>query len=264
MFPNRIKQICDDGGTVLNGWLHIPSTWSAELLARQDWDSLVIDMQHGMMGTDSAIQMVQAITLGDCLPMVRVPWHDPGLMMRMLDVGAIGIICPMVNTAEQCAAFVGACRYPPLGYRSIGPTRARVAISDDYVTKANENILTFAMIETAQAMRNLEAICATPGLDAVYVGPGDLSMTMFGGGGIDIEDPPFLAALERILQVASANSLIAGIHTASAAYAQKMMTMGYQFITLLSDGNLLAAASHAILAETRSGAPSPSESGQIY
>ena len=264
MFPNRIKKICNAGGIVLNGWLHIPSTWSAELLARQDWDSLVIDMQHGMMGIDSAIQMIQAISLGDCPPMVRVPWHDPGLMMRMLDVGATGIVCPMVNTAEQCAAFVGACRYPPLGYRSLGPTRARVAISANYANEANDNILTFAMIETAQAMRNLEAICATPGLDALYVGPGDLRLTMFGEGGIDVEEPPFLEALERIVQVANANSLIAGIHTASAAYAQRMMAMGYQFITLLSDGNLLAAASSAILVEARSGAPSQSESGQIY
>ncbi len=264
LFPNRIKQICADGGTVLNGWLHIPSTWSAELLARQDWDSLVIDMQHGMMGIDSAIQMVQAITLGDCLPMVRVPWHDPGIMMRMLDVGAVGVVCPMVNTAEQCAAFVGACRYPPLGYRSHGPTRARLAIGANYLAEANDNILTFAMIETSQAMRNLEAICETPGLDAVYVGPGDLRLTMFGKGGIDVEDAPFLAALERIAAVARANGLIAGIHTASAAYAQRMMEMGYQFITLLSDGNLLAAAARAILAETRGRAPSDQEGGQIY
>lgn len=266
MFPNRIKQIHAAGDTVINGWLHIPSTWSAELLARQDWDSLVIDLQHGMMGLDSAIQMVQAISLGDCLPMVRAPWHDPGLMMRMLDAGAVGVVCPMVNTAEQCAAFVGACRYPPLGYRSHGPTRARVALGAKYSDEANDNILTFAMIETAQAMRNLEAICETPGLDAVYVGPGDLNLTLFGRAGIDIEEPEFLAALERIARVAEANSLIAGIHTGSVAYARRMVDMGYRFITLLSDGNLLAAASRALLAEMRGDAPTerPAGGGQIY
>jgi len=264
VFPNRIKQIAQEGGTVLNGWLHIPSTWSAEILARQDWDSLVIDMQHGMMGLDSAIPMIQAIQLGGNLPMVRVPWHDPGLMMRLLDVGALGIICPMVNTADQCAAFVGACRYPPLGYRSLGPTRARVAISENYLHEANEQILTFAMIETAQAMRNLEAICATPGLDAIYVGPGDLRLTLFGKGGIDVEEEAFLEVLERIVRVAKQHQLIAGIHTGSAAYAQKMMAMGFQFITLLSDGNLLASASSAILAETRSGKSGPAGKGQIY
>ena len=264
MFPNRIKQICNEGGYILNGWLQIPSTWSAEILSRQDWDSLVIDMQHGMMGLDSAIQMIQAINLGDSLPMVRVPWHDPGITMRLLDVGAMGIVCPMVNTADQCAAFVGACRYPPLGYRSLGPTRARVAISENYGAEANDNILTFAMIETAQAMRNLEAICETPGLDAVYVGPGDLNLTMFGKGGIDVEAPPFLEILERIVSVTKKNHLIAGIHTGSSAYALQMIEMGFQFVTLLSDGNLLAAASRAILAETRSGTPSTTGSGQIY
>ena len=264
MFPNRIKQICNEGGYILNGWLHIPSTWSAEILSRQDWDSLVIDMQHGMMGLDSAIQMIQAINLGESLPMARVPWHDPGIMMRLLDVGAMGIICPMVNTADQCAAFVGACRYPPLGYRSLGPTRARVAISDHYGAEANDNILTFAMIETAQAMRNLEAICETPGLDAVYVGPGDLNLTLFGKGGIDVQEPQFLETLSRIVSVAKANQLIAGIHTGSSAYALQMIELGFQFVTLLSDGNLLADASQAILAETRSGRPSAAGKGQIY
>ena len=95
----------------INGWLHIPSTWSAEVMARQGWDSLTIDMQHGLMGMETAIQMLQAVSTTDVVPMARVNWNSPGDIMKLLDAGAYGIVCPMIETREECEAFVGACRF---------------------------------------------------------------------------------------------------------------------------------------------------------
>ncbi|RMF77330.1 MAG: 2,4-dihydroxyhept-2-ene-1,7-dioic acid aldolase, partial [Chloroflexi bacterium] len=140
MRENTVKTLWQNGEAAINGWLHIPSTWSAEVMAHQGWDSLTIDMQHGMTGYQTALYMLQALSTTDVVPLVRVTWNEPGLIGRMLDAGAYGVICPMVNTREQCEAFVGACRYHPMGYRSLGPTRAKLYAGDDYAAHANETI----------------------------------------------------------------------------------------------------------------------------
>src|SRR5690606_12194598 len=137
MRENRIRTIWAEGGAVINAWLGIPSAWSAELMAHQGWDSLTIDMQHGVADLSDMLAMMQAISTTNAIPLVRVPWNEPGAIMRALDLGAYGIICPMINTREQCEAFVGACRYHPDGYRSMGPIRARIYGGDDYAKEAN-------------------------------------------------------------------------------------------------------------------------------
>ena len=134
--------------TVVNGWLHIPNSFSTEVMAHAGWDSLTIDMQHGPPEYHAALPMLQAISTTETVPLARVPWNEPGLIMRMLDAGCYGVICPMINTREQAEAFVGACRYPPEGYRSFGPYRARLYAGADYPQYANEEIVTMAMIET--------------------------------------------------------------------------------------------------------------------
>jgi 4-hydroxy-2-oxoheptanedioate aldolase len=242
---NNLKAIWQNGGAAINGWLHIPSTWSAELMAHQGWDSLTIDMQHGLMGLETAIQMLQAISTTDTVPMARVPWNEPGVIGRILDAGAYGVICPMVNTREDCEAFVSACRYHPDGFRSLGPTRANLYAGDDYAANANRTVLTFAMIETQTALDNVEAIASVPELDGFYIGPGDLSLSLFGKGKMDNEDPAFLAAVDKIMSAARRHHIVTGIHTASVEYARKMVQRGMQLVTIMSDTALLRSAAKA-------------------
>lgn len=251
MRENKLRTIWQAGGAVLNGWLHIPSSWSAEVMAHQGWDSLTIDTQHGMLDFQVVVTMLQAISTTSTVPMVRVSWNEPGVIMKMLDAGAYGIICPMINTRAEAEAFVGACRYYPQGYRSLGPTRASVYAGPDYAKYANETIVTMAMIETAEAVKNVEEIVSVPGLDAIYVGPGDLSLTLTGKGGTDLTYPRFMEALETILAATEKHGVVAGIHTNSSDYALKMIEKGFQFVTVMTDTRLLTLASSQIVSAVK-------------
>jgi 4-hydroxy-2-oxoheptanedioate aldolase len=232
---------------VLNGWLTIPSSWSAEVMAHQGWDSLLLDMQHGLMDYQTALTMLQAISTTDVTPLVRVPWNEPGIIGRMLDAGAQGVVCPMVNTRAEAEAFVGACRYAPLGYRSMGPTRAIVYAGGDYTTQANTSVLALAMIETREALDNVEAIASVPGLDGLYIGPNDLGQSLIGKGQSDTDDPVMLAAFDRIKAAATQNSIVSGIHTNSPEYAVRCVEQGFRFVTIMTDTRLLTlAASGAV------------------
>jgi len=235
MRENTVRTKLANGETIANGWLAIPSGVAAEGMAHAGFDSLTIDMQHGPVHYDAALPMLQAISTTNTIPLARVPWNEPGIIMKMLDAGAYGIICPMINSREECEAFVGACRYPPLGYRSYGPTRVSMYAGADYAQNANETVLTFAMIETASAMENLEDILSVEGLDAIYVGPADLSQSLGGKPGADFEDGVVPEALDTIIEAAKRHGVYAGIHNASAAYARRMFDKGFQFATVQSD-----------------------------
>lgn len=251
MKKNPLKQIWEDGGYVINGWLHIPNTWSAEVMANAGWDSILVDMQHGMHSMESAIQLLQAISTTDTIPLARVNWHSAGETMRLLDAGAYGIICPMVNTRAECEAFVGACRYPPQGYRSLGPTRARVVMGADYAQHANDEILTIAMIETAEALANVDEIASVEGLDMIFVGTGDLRLSLTGGVGFDSDDAQVDKALDTILEACQRNNLIAGLFTASPDYASRMIARGFRFITVKTDSMILSEYAKKIVDDTR-------------
>jgi 4-hydroxy-2-oxoheptanedioate aldolase len=253
MRPNPLKRAFAEGKGLINGWLHIPSSVATEAMAHQGFDSLTIDMQHGLAMVESAIPMLQAMATTDVTPMARVPWNEPGIIMKMLDLGCYGIICPMVNSRAECEAFVGACRYPPLGYRSFGPTRVKMVAGADYAAHANDEILTLAMIETAEAMENLEDIASTPGLDGLYVGPADLSQSLGGKPGADFEDGPIPEALDTILKVAKANNLVAGLHNGSAAYARKMLDKGFQLVTVQSDLAFMSQAAAKVVQDIQGG-----------
>ena len=241
MRENTVRTKFEKGEAVVNGWLAIPSGVSAEGMAHSGFDSLTIDMQHGPIHYDSALPMLQAISTTNVMPLARVPWNEPGIIMKMLDAGAYGIICPMINTAAECEAFVGACRYPPKGYRSYGPTRVSMYAGEGYAENANGTILTFAMIETAQALDNLEAILSVEELDAIYVGPADLSQSLGGKPGSDWTDGAAAEAIEHIVKVAKNKGIYAGIHCTQPSHALKMVDIGYQFVTLFSDLGLLRA-----------------------
>ena len=251
MMENRIKTLWRSGETVVNGWLHIPNSFSAEVMAHAGWDSITIDMQHGPPEYYAALPMLQAISTTDTVPLARVPWNEPGLIMRMLDAGCYGVICPMINTREQAEAFVGACCYPPDGYRSFGPYRARMYAGADYPQHANEEIVTMAMIETQEALGNLKGIMTVPGLDAVFVGPSDLGQNLTGDARLDSEEPKLMAAIDRILEAADEHGLASGIFTGSPEYASWMVEKGFRFVTVLSDARLMAAEAERVISVVR-------------
>lgn len=239
---------------VVNGWLTIPSSFSAEVMAHAGFDSLTIDMQHGMMDYQVALTMLQALSTTAVTPLVRVPWNEPGIIMKLLDAGSYGIICPMVSSREECERFVGACRYPPAGYRSYGPTRANLYAGADYAQHANEAVLTLAMIETRGALDNLEAIVSVPGLDGIYIGPADLSQALGGPPGADWREGPVPETIARILAVAKRHGRIAGIHNASPEYAKAMLARGFDFVTIASDTQYLSTYAKQVVQAVKGGA----------
>ena len=178
MRKNKVKQMMAEGKPVINGWCAIPSTASCEAMAHQGWDSLTVDMQHGLIDYSSALPMMQTISTTDVTPLARVNWNEPGQIMKILDAGCYGVICPMVSNKIEAEKFVQACMYPPKGQRSFGPIRGLIYGGGDYGDHANEEILKLAMIETKEALDKLDDIMSTPGVDGIYIGPADLSLSL--------------------------------------------------------------------------------------
>ena len=251
MRENRLRTIWSEGGTVVNGWLHVPSSFSAEVMAHAGLDSLTIDMQHGPVDYGSLVPMLQAISTTDTVPVVRVPWNDPGIIMQVLDAGCYAVICPMVDTREQAQAFVGACRYPPAGYRSYGPYRAALYGGEDYTEYADETVVTIAMIETREALENLDGILDVEGLDAVFVGPSDLGQSLGYGPGPDREEPEVVGAIDRVLDAARGHGLAAGIFAGSTEYALRMVEKGFNFVNVSTEVRLMAGAAAEIVANLK-------------
>jgi 4-hydroxy-2-oxoheptanedioate aldolase len=237
---NKLKSIWARGEAVVNGWLSIPSAFSAEVMANQGFDSLTVDMQHGVIDYQVAVTMLQGISTTGAMPLARVPWNDPARLMKILDAGAYGVICPMVNTRAEAEALVRACKYPPRGYRSWGPVRASIYAGADYGDHANDDIVVMPMIETAEAMKNLDDILSVPGVDGVYVGPSDLSLALGLKPRLDQTDAPVVEAQQKIAEACKRHGVIAGIHNSTASYALKMIAQGYQFVTLASDSRHMA------------------------
>jgi 4-hydroxy-2-oxoheptanedioate aldolase len=246
----RVRTLLVEGKTVLNGWSVIPGAFLSEIMGSLGWDALTIDAQHGVIGYPDMVAMLQAVSRFDLTLMVRLAGNDPVRIGQALDAGAMGVICPLVNSAEEATRFVSACRYPPLGCRSSGATRAMIYAGFDYGAHADKEILKFAMIETREALDRAEEIAAVEGLDGLYVGPSDLSLALGGTQGFDKAEPAMIAAYERIVAACKRHGLTAGIHTASPAFASRMAKMGFRFITLVGDMNFLLAG-RAVVNEAR-------------
>jgi 4-hydroxy-2-oxoheptanedioate aldolase len=245
---NKLKEIFKQGGSAINGWLQIPNSFTAELMANQNWDSLTLDMQHGVIDYSHAISMLQAISTTNVVPLARVNWNEPGQIMKILDAGAYGIICPMVSNRKEAENFVQACMYPPIGYRSYGPIRGLVYGGPDYADEANSEILKFAMIETKESLDNLDEIMQTPGLDGIYIGPADLSLAIGEKPSFDKpEGDPVYEVIMKILEHAKKNKIIAGIQNAQPEYADKMIKKGFQLVTIGTDQRFMVAAAKASL-----------------
>ena len=239
---NKLREIWSAGNKTINGWLGIPNTMSAEVVANAGFESVTIDMQHGCVPFNMVVPMFQAICTTTAVPMIRVPWNEPGIIMRVLDAGAYGVICPMINSVAEAQALVNACRYPPLGARSNGPFRASIYAGADYVKQANDEVLVFAMIETEQAIANLPEILKVEGLNGVYVGPSDLGLSMGEEATLAPTSTKVIDGIKRIAALTNEAGLIPGIHCDSAETIALRYEQGYRYATLLNDTRLLATA----------------------
>ena len=255
MRPNKLRELWAAGRPAINGWLAIPNGFSAETMAHQGWDTLTVDIQHGVIDYQKAVEMLTAISTTDTVPVTRVPWLEPGILMKVLDAGAYGVICPMINSREDAEKLVAWTHYPPEGTRSFGPIRGLLYGGPDYPEHANDTIVVFAMIETREGLDNLEEILSVPGLDAVYIGPSDLSLALGCRPAFDDVEPPVAEAIEMIAAKAKEYGKVAGCHNGTPQYALRRIEMGFQFVTIASDARLIAAASKEALAQVRDALP---------
>lgn len=254
MKTNAVKALWSKGQPVINGWLSIGNSFSTEIMAAQGFDSLTVDLQHGVIDYASAVHMFQAMGASGVMPMARISHLSPSEVTRVLDAGALGVICPMINTRADAEALIAYSRYAPNGIRSFGPTRAAISAGPGYDGHAEDELVCLAMIETAEALSNLEAICATKGLDGVYIGPSDLTLALTGRRyrtGFDREEPEMIEAIQTILKVAHRHGIKAGLHTGSAEYATRAIRWGFDFITAGTDVRLLSQAASQTVAAIR-------------
>lgn len=243
----RVRELWQKQQCAFNGWLAIPNSLSAEAMAMSGWDALTIDMQHGLIDNAALVTMLQALAASPCTPMVRVPWLDPGPIMRALDAGALGIICPMINSVDEAARLVEYTSYAPMGGRSFGPIRAGLVDGPHYQASANQRVIRFAMIETRKALDQLDAILQVEGLDAIYVGPSDLSLSLGCKPTLDDVEPTVQQAIEHILERAHAHGLKAGIHSQTVNFAKARKALGYDLVTTASDLRLILAGAQDLM-----------------
>jgi 4-hydroxy-2-oxoheptanedioate aldolase len=248
------------GDETLGFWLSIPSFVSAEISARQPVDYVCVDTQHGVIDYLTSVSMIQAIELGGGTPIVRVPWNEPGVIGKTLDAGAHGVIVPMVNTREQAEAVVGSARYVPDGSRSWGPVMAGLRHPDNRAW-ADETIAVIPMIETVEAISNLDAILSVPGIDAIYVGPADLSISLGLEPSGNADESALDAALATIVAACGRHGVTPGIHS-TGALTQRRREQGFRMITVASDALALRAGYASELAATLGGASHAS--GDLY
>ncbi|MCP9766618.1 2,4-dihydroxyhept-2-ene-1,7-dioic acid aldolase [Lacihabitans sp. LS3-19] len=246
---NKIKEKWAKGEAVSNAWISIPNAWTAEIMASVGYDVMTIDAQHGLAADlANILPMLQAIEGSGTVPFVRLPDNNPAFIMRMLDAGVVGLICPMLEGVEDTAAFIKAAKYYPKGNRSLGPTRSNVVYGENYAKEANDFTITLAMIETPEALKNIRNIAKIPDLDGFYVGPWDLSMSLGYEKLADFQDPSFLKILKEILDVANEHNLVTGIHAATPENARFFADMGYKFVTMINDSSALKTIAKSTLA----------------
>jgi 4-hydroxy-2-oxoheptanedioate aldolase len=262
MRANRLTEVLRSSSVAVSAWLSTDSPYLAEVFSHCGFDAVTVDLQHGMFGIDRAIALLQAVSTGRAVPMARCPSHDPATIGKLLDAGAYGIICPSIDNAAEAAAFVRACRYPPLGERSFGPSRGLLYGGPDYAAHADTTVLTWAMIESRVALENVEDILATPGLDGVYVGPNDLALSLGETPAAATLPAPVRAALAVVADAARRHGRWAGAFCSDGVVAREMVELGYHFVTPGNDVGILRAAATARIAQVRAlEATAPEETG---
>lgn len=260
MRPNPLKIAFDSGEPALGAWISLPTSISAEIAGSAGYEYVCLDLQHGLIDYATSVPMLQALSIGSTTPVVRVPENHASHIGKALDAGAMGIIIPMVNTVEQAEAAVASCRYAPTGTRSYGPTRVVGVEGPDYWDNANTDISCIPMIETVEALANLDAILSVEGVDAIYVGPADLAISQ--GFGPGTNEPEFVEALDQIVAACNRHGVVPGIH-ATPTMARDRLDRGFRMVTITADVVSLRAKLKDDLAyvqEGRTGGPE----GSIY
>jgi 4-hydroxy-2-oxoheptanedioate aldolase len=259
---NGLKTTWADGGVALGLWLSSASTAAAEQLGALSYDYINIDLQHGLVDYSEAVELLRAMQSSSATLTCRVPWNEPGIIGKMLDAGAQGVIIPMVNTVAQAEAAVSACRYAPQGSRSFGPVRAARSLGRNYAAEANDKIACIPMIETVEALANLDDILDVPGIDAVYIGPADLSISLGLPPGSDQADASFQDALARVVDACNERGITPGIHS-TPELAPIRVEQGFRMVTVTSDLASLAQGAKSALDSVR-GAGSGGAKGGMY
>jgi 4-hydroxy-2-oxoheptanedioate aldolase len=238
----QLRKGLDAGKKFVNAFCSAPSAIMAEFIARQGLDSITIDLQHGLIDYQTALTMLQA-TAGAGVPAIcRVPWNDPIPVMKALDAGFEAIICPMINNREEAEKFASYARYAPRGVRSFGPTRSLNVFGPSYTEAANDQIVTFAMIETEAAVSHLEDILAVPEIDGIYIGPADLTLSMGYTPSIMVTEQKVIEAIEHIRLVTKQKNKFVGIHCSSGAAVSEMLGRGFDLATISTDIRIFVAA----------------------
>jgi 4-hydroxy-2-oxoheptanedioate aldolase len=243
----RLRAKWDADEAAFGLWAAISSSLTAELAADAGYDYVCVDLQHGLSDEAAMVSMFQATQAGGAVPLARLAWNEPWLIMRALDLGAMGVILPLIDNAAEARRAVEACRYPPHGRRSYGPVRAQLVVGSTSMDELSGEVLCFAMIETREGLDNLEEIAATPGLDGLYIGPSDLSIALgLAPRPVAVpagEDRRELAeAIERVQQACAENGLIAGMHCGSGHAAEHYARAGFRLVTVGVDTNLFKSA----------------------
>ena len=252
MRQNTIKAKWRGNEPAMVGWMGTADPYMTEIMAHAGFDGLVLDMQHGMgIGPDRAAQWLQVVSTTATVPLVRVQWNDPVHIQYVLDAGAMGVIVPLVRNGEEAGRAGGAARYAPVGYRSVGPNRARLAHGQDYIQHANEEIICLVMVETEPTIQHLRAMCAAPGIDGFYVGPSDLAVSMGLGPGPDNRDARHVAAVQAVLDAANAAGLVAGIHTSGPEESARRFRQGFRLAPIGSDAAFVTAGAKAAIDRLR-------------
>jgi 4-hydroxy-2-oxoheptanedioate aldolase len=248
------QAIWASGGATFGAWVTTMSEAGVEVLARAGYDYIGIDCQHSLLSEGDAGQLLKPLLAEGVPSVVRVSSNNHAAIGRVLDAGADGVIVPLVDTPEQAAAAVAACRYPPRGSRSFGPIRASLGFDPEALER---RVSCFVMIESALALENLDAICATPGLAGVYVGPGDLSISMGTSWLLRPRPAEVTAAISTVPAACRRAGIVPGMHAGSGTLAAELAAGGFQFITLTSEVGLLAGAAARDLAVARGAAGRP-------
>jgi len=252
-FLNPLRRVWARGDVAINGWIAAPSIITTEAMGAGRWDALTVDLQHGTADYASLLTLLPVIEKSGAAPLVRVPWLDEGIVMRVLDAGAMGVIAPMIDTPEDAARLVHACLYAPRGGRSFGPVRARLAWGNDYPNRANDEVLPLAMVETKRAVEALDEIVAVPGLGGIYIGPADLSLSHGFAPGFDREEPEMVKIILGILEKCQAAGLRCCLHCGTVEYAIKMAPRGFSMVTVSSDARFVEAAATSTVGRFREG-----------
>lgn len=245
-FQNPLRTAWARGEVTRGAWCTSPSSVVAEAVAASGYDYVCVDLQHGAVDYADAVHMFQAISGQGSVPIARVQANDPALIGRVLDAGALGVVVPLVNTAEEAAQAVAATRYPPFGQRSYGPVRA-ATVTGTRDARQLEEVVVAVMVETREGLANVEEIAAVPGVDAIYVGPADLALALDLAPAYERPEPEHTNAIERIRQACEDNGITPGVHCVGGEMGARRVAQGFRMTTLVNDLGLVRSAGQAEL-----------------